>query len=540
MRKSPLGIDGFMPRRPTRSVGDAKQASEHQLGQVSNPTKIGEAVHQISSIASSVQVLPKPVSKSDINDSLDQIDDEEAQVPKRRSLFRRRHTLVRHPRRKWLKRSLLLFMLALIALGGFVGVKALLAGSNIFQGSIFDIFQHKPLKVDANGRTNILILGSTDDDPNHPGNTLTDTIMVISIDQKKKEAAMFSLPRDLWVKYGQACTSGYEGKLNGYFYCSNGEDSKEAEQQRLKSTEQFIGNIVGLDIQYGVHVNSVVVRDAVVAVGGIDVEINSKDPRGILDRNFDAQCNYKCYKVKYNNGTHHIDGEAAMYLSMARGANGGYGLGSNFEREQNQQSVIMALQKKATSSGVLSNPAAVTGLIDTVGNNLRTNFEASEIQTLIGLAKDIPASKIMRIQLNSESNPVVTTGNVGPASIVRTVEGLYEYKDLQRYIKKQIDADPITREAATLAVYNGSGINGFGRQKGDSLEELGFIVGNVSTAPTGTYDAVEIYDMTGSKPSTKAKLESTYNVKTKTTTPPVQVTGIDFVIIYGKQPASNQ
>ena len=116
--------------------------------------------------------------------------------------------------------------------------------------------------------------------------------MVISIDQKKKEAAMFSLPRDLWVKYGQACTSGYEGKLNGYFYCSNGEDSKEAEQQRLKSTEQFIGNIVGLDIQYGVHVNSVVVRDAVVAVGGIDVEINSKDPRGILDRNFDAQCNY--------------------------------------------------------------------------------------------------------------------------------------------------------------------------------------------------------------------------------------------------------
>jgi LCP family protein required for cell wall assembly len=410
----------------------------------------------------------------------------------------------------------------MVLLGGYVGVKAMLASSSIFQGNLLDIFQNKPLKADANGRTTILILGSTDDDPKHPGNSLTDTILLVSLDQKKKEATMFSLPRDLWVKYGQACAAGYEGKLNGYFYCSNQGTSKDDEQQRLTKAQKFIGNIIGMEIQYGVHVNSVVVRDAVTAVGGIDVEIKSKDPRGILDRNFDGQCNYKCYKVKYTNGVHHLDGGAAMYLSMARGASAPtYGLGSNFEREQNQQNVLMALQKKAMSSGVLSNPSAVTGLIDTVGNNLRTNFEASEIQTLIGLAKDIPASKVQRIQLNSEKNPIVTTGFVGDASVVRPVEGLFDYDNLQRYIRQQISADPVAREAATLAVFNGSGVTGLARQKADKLGEMDFSVVDVGTAPAGNYETVEIYATASSKPATIAKLEGIYSVKAKTTTPPI-------------------
>lgn len=539
MKNSPQGIDGFTPRRPTRSIGDSKEASQYQLGETTNVGQIGQARQPITATKSSVQ----PVSRSDINESLQQIDDEDSNVKPKKRLFQRSVAKKPpHPRRKWIKRFILLILVIMFALGAYVGVKGLLASSNTFRGNLLDVFLNKPLKEDAAGRTNILVLGSTDEDPNHPGNTLTDTIMVISLNQKKKEAAMFSIPRDLWVKYEKGCISGYEGKINVYFYCSHEGDSKDDEQQRLKSTQKFVGDIVGLDIQYATHVNSVVVRDAVQAVGGIDVEIKSKDPRGIMDRNFDGQCKYKCYLVKYTNGTHHLNGDAAMYLSMARGANGGYGLGSNFEREQNQQNVIMALQKKATSSGVLSNPAAITKLIDSVGNNLRTNFEASEVQTLIGLAKDIPASKIQRIQLNDEKTPVVTTGNVGAASVVRPVEGLFEYDNLQRYIKKQIAADPVAKEAASIIIYNGSGINGFGATKTDKLTELGFTITDTLTAPAGgKYDAVAVYPLTTSKPGTVAKLESLYKIKAKTTAPPVPNAGaVDIIIIYGPQPSQNQ
>lgn len=538
MRNSPQGIDGFTPRRPTRAIGDATDASQHQLGQMQNATQIGQARQPITATASSAQVLPTPIARSDINESLQQIDDEDEAQPKKRSRFRRTKPAAVHPRRKWVKRGIMLLLVAMLLAGAYVGVKAFMASSNIFQGNLFDIFQNKPLKMDARGRTNILVLGSTDDDPNHPGNTLTDTIMVVSLDQKKKEASMFSIPRDLWVKYGSACTSGYEGKINGYFYCANDGKSAQDEQDRLKKTQSFVGEIVGLDIQYGVHVNSVVVRDAVDAVGGIDVVINSKHPDGILDRNFDGQCKFKCYKVKYSNGTHHLDGEAAMYLSMARGSHAPtYGLGSNFEREQNQQNVMMALQKKATSSGVLSNPAAVTGLIDTVGNNLRTNFESSEIQTLIGLAKDIPTSKIQRIQLNDEKNPVVVAANIGDASVVKPVEGVFEYDELQQYIKKQISADPVAREGASIVLYNGSGIAGLASKKSDKLSEMGFTISDIGTAPTGTYSKVEVYALNSFKPATVAKLESIYGIKAKTTTPPVVTNNsIDIIIIYGPQP----
>ena len=48
-----------------------------------------------------------------------------------------------------------------------------------------DLFQNQPLKMDAHGRSNMLILGTTDDDPDHPGATLTDSMMVLSVDQKK-------------------------------------------------------------------------------------------------------------------------------------------------------------------------------------------------------------------------------------------------------------------------------------------------------------------------------------------------------------------
>lgn len=71
--------------------------------------------------------------------------------------------------------------------------------------------------------------------------------------------------------------------------------------------------MTGLDVQYYAHINYTVVREAVDAVGGVDVKIESSDPRGILDRNFDWKCNCECYYVNYKNGeVAHMDGEHAL------------------------------------------------------------------------------------------------------------------------------------------------------------------------------------------------------------------------------------
>ena len=65
---------------------------------------------------------------------------------------------------------------------------------NVFQnGNMLGVFQYQPLKKDAHGRSNVLIVGSTDDDPNRPGAKLTDSIMVLSVDQDKKDNINYSI-----------------------------------------------------------------------------------------------------------------------------------------------------------------------------------------------------------------------------------------------------------------------------------------------------------------------------------------------------------
>src|SRR5690606_6530390 len=142
----------------------------------------------------------------------------------------------------------------------------------------------------------------------------TDSMMVVSLSQTEKDVFMFSIPRDLYVDYGRACPSGYQGKVNAFLSCINSGKKDTEIRERLSQTQKLIGGIFGLDIQYGVQVNHSVIKEAVDAVDGIEVEIEgSGGASGILDRNFDWRCNYECYLVRYENGTHKIDGERALF-----------------------------------------------------------------------------------------------------------------------------------------------------------------------------------------------------------------------------------
>jgi LCP family protein required for cell wall assembly len=410
--------------------------------------------------------------------------------------------------------------------------KFIVAGQNVFQGNILDIFKNQALKQDINGRSNFIILGTSEDDPDHGGADLTDSILVVSIDQKNKNAYIFNVPRDLYVKYGMACFSGYAGKINEYFMCS-----AEDEQARLNATQKFIGDIFGLDIQYGVHVNHTVIKDVVNAIGGIDVDIQGSNGNpGVYDRNFDWRCNYKCYLVKYDNGVHHLDGEHALFLAMARGDTAPtYGLGnSNFDREKNQQKILIAIRDKALSTGALTNLGTITGIIDALGNNLRTNIQSAEIRTLTQVASEIKSADIHTLSLFGEDGSVVTTGSYGGASVVMPSAGIFEYSEIQNFIKKSVTNDPVARENAPIVVLNGTGQTGYGKTKADLLTTAGYNISLVDTAPDGTYENVEIYQIGTDNPATAEKLATLYGVTIKKIAPPTTVNGdVRFVIIFG-------
>lgn len=541
MRKSPKAIDGFVPRNSSRRLGQTD--SKKQLGRSEHTAQMGDDT-RTTRVWSGDLPAPRSITRQEVDDSLKDIDDETDVKPKRQLFGRRRNKSPVSRRRKIIKRIILILVILAFLIGAFLGIKAFIAGTSIFKGNFFDVFQNKPLKTDANGRSNILVFGTSGSvtDNRHEGANLTDTLMVLSIDQKKKDAYMISLPRDLYVDYGAACGEGYQGKINSLYDCySNGGTNDEA---GAKALQKKVQQVTGLSLQYYAHINWAVVVSAVNAVGGVDVNVKGNGYNylcanygipegGIVDVNMN---------IKYKPGKHHMNGEQALKFSRARGSAGACGLDrGDYDRQANQQKVLVALQQKAVSAGTVTNIGKVTGLMDALGKNLRTDFATSEVRTLMSLAQDIPASKIKSIDMASKDEELIVGDMIAGASVQIPTAGMYDYSQIQAFIKKKAYANAVTREEAHVALFNGSGIEGYAGQQGDKLTTLGMMVTATGNAPSGSYQAIEIYDLSGGKnPATKSKLESTYGVTAQKGKGPITVTGdTDFVIIFGRSASAN-
>lgn len=573
-RKS--SIDGFVPRRPGSQMGEfnAHNSASRQ------PIEPRKELKSEEDLQNTPIGTPRPgvtFGREDLDASLRELDEPDMNSGnktsrsqrnagfggsfgshggkkkmsrrERKRIKRESRTKAQRIRRRIILTIVWLLVAVLVGAVGYLAYHTLRASGNVLTGNVFDLIQNEPLKEDENGRSNFLIVGTSEDDPGHEAGYLTDSIMILSVDQEKKNAYMFSIPRDLYVDYEMACLSGYKGKINVYFSCVDDGDTAEAEQHRLEQTQDFIGEIVGLDIQYGVHVNYTVMRDVVNAIGGeITVTIDSRDPRGVMDSNFDWKCGATYYErlqncppdghfIQYPNGEAVLDAEHALYLAQARGDMAPtYGFEqSNFDRERNQQMIAVAIRDKALSAGTLTNLGAVTGLIDALGDNLRTNVETKEVRTLMQLAQDIESNNIQSLDFFSDENRIFTTGPIaGAGSSVYPAAGVFDYSDLRAYIKRQLTSDPFVKEEPHLMVLNGSGVAGVASTLSDELEDAGFIVDTIDNAPEGSYSAIEIYQINEDKTASAAKLKEIYGVAPKTTTPPVSVFGeTDFVIIIG-------
>lgn len=560
-RRNRPTIDGFIPRRSAGGVDSFNSGSRFGSGHVqvsglqrhnAESQEQAAARHQLQSGLTPVEqtgARRQVVSRADVDESLHEIDQQPEPQPQRRHRGKS-SPKGRKPRWRRILKWIILLLVAALLLGAlWIGIKALIAGQQVFKGDIFGIVQQKELKMDSNGRSNVLVLGTSEDDAGHQAAWLTDSIMVLSIDQKNKNAYMVSIPRDLEVQFGMACATGYSGKINGYFNCVNDDwTSTDAEDERQTKSREFFGDIVGLDIQYSVHVNYTVMRDIVKALDGITVTIESRDPRGQMDSNFDWKCGAtysqrlkNCppsgHFIDYPNGVVTLDAEHALYLAQARGDIAPtYGFEqSNFDRERNQQKILIAIKEKAMSTGTLTNVGKVTGLIDALGNNLRTNFDTSEIRTLMALASDIPSSSIESIDLQKAG---VVNDSAQP------VAGKYDFSEIQTLIRKTINATPVEREAAHVVVLNASGVTGAAQAEAKKLEALGLIVDEIDNAPeSSSFTQNTLYHTSAAKPKTLAALQSRYGKASLVTTePPVTVeTSTDFVVvIYKPLTSTNQ
>ncbi len=338
--------------------------------------------------------------------------------------------------KRFLKRVAIILVIIVVLCGLWVGWKAVSNGVKIFGwGGIVDVFKKTKLKGEDRGRVNILLAGNSADDPGHGGADLTDSIMLASIDTKNNTGYIMSIPRDLYIdipgygyaKVNEAYQDGKRGNFSEAGYPTGG----------MGLLEKTISEHFGVAIDYYALVNYTSLEQAVNAVGGITITIQSSDPRGLYDPSKDLTTGK--ILVDLPNGPVTLDGRAALDLSRARGhARGSYGYAqSDFTRTENQRKILLGIKDKATSLGTLSNPIKLGQLLDSMGNNVQTDLKSNEVKRLYDLSKQISSSKVVSASLNNANGKdLLTTYRTksGQSALVPDT-GLDNYSAIRAYIQ---------------------------------------------------------------------------------------------------------
>ena len=450
----------------------------------------------------------------------------------------------------------LIIVLALIGGGYFAYTKLNGIYSQVNGGNIITalLAPDTPLKKDDNGRTNVLIFGTEGyqmDDPNWDGGYLTDSMLMLSFDQDSGDVKAVSLPRDL---KSNTCTS--TNKINEVFWCqysnvkkdSDAETKKKYEELGAQKLEEAFEEVLGVDIQYFVHLNWQALIQVVDAVGGIDVvftygdqtwdgdevTIETTDKRGLSD------CyGRKCFYTYKNGEVTHLTGEWALAVARTRNAHGGYGAaGGNFSREYFQQKIIEATIKKAKQINLTSDWNAAFGILQAVGDNVRTDFQDSEMKTLMKVANTIDFQTIESISLvdpQDGTSPLLTTGMINGISYVLPTAGVGNYSRIHTYMKKKL-SNSYEGEDAQIVVLNGTSAYGVAANEKLNLEDKGFSVKSTNNAPADVsgFDGVKLYQLANDKPKTAAALKELYGVEFENDLPDsLAEYDCDFIVIIG-------
>lgn len=365
----------------------------------------------------------------------------------------------KQPKKKWsVKRKTMVvtacLVIAILGAGGWFGSRIISSIDKVFHGNLFSdvqaLFSQNTLK-NTNGRVNILVAGDSADDPGHAGADLTDSIMVLSINTKNNTAFMLSIPRDMWV---------YIPGLNSYQKINAANDVTKFSSPGLPSggmgqLQQIVQNDLGIPIDYYALVNYQAFKDSVNAVGGITVDIQSPDPRGLYD---------SYTHLDLPNGEDYLNGQTALDLARAR-CDGGtdicYGFpDTDFDRTMHQRQMVEAVVKKATTLGVISNPVKVTDLFNAIGNNVQTNLSLKDALQLAKLAKKINQSNIGSYTYSSSTtgvkNPLLVSYDTDGQDALIPAAGINDFTQLQDYYDKLAGIPPTNTSALTGSSSTGS------------------------------------------------------------------------------------
>lgn len=344
-------------------------------------------------------------------------------------------------KRTWFKIVAIIVILVAIV-GGTLAWKTGSIVNKISEGGLFKSIVHSipgvkdELEGEKDGRINVLLLGMRGENI-AGGGLLADTIMVVSIKPQEKKVSMISVPRDLYVTVPG--TSDQQ-KINAVH--SYGE--QKGKGQGLEDMKTSVGEVLGIPIQYAISINFEGFKQLIDAVGGIEITLKDSfaepmqfNEAKVCDPNVFTIPTGK-YELKKNEkgkivaqyplctnpqtecggnfslpaGKQTLTGNQTLCFVRSRVTS------SDFERAKRQQLVLQLFKNKLTSAGTLTDFGKINGILNALGDNVRSDIQAWEMKRLYDLYAGMPDFQIYQRVLEASEegllyHPEITDKAVG-------------------------------------------------------------------------------------------------------------------------------
>jgi LCP family protein required for cell wall assembly len=242
-------------------------------------------------------------------------------------------------------------------------------------------------------RINVLLVG-VDKLPDRTA-SLTDTMIVASLDPVGKTVSMLSLPRDMvGVPLGNGDV--YGPKLNSQMSFAD-RNPTTFPKGGMRTLEDAVSALLGIPIHYYARIDFIGFIAMVDAVGGVDIDVK----RTLRAKHYDGY-GLTTKGFRLTKGVHHLSGaEALAYARIRKGVGE-----TDFTRAARQQEVIVALRSRVTSGGSLF--WRLPDLLDAVANTIKTNVPTTRLPELAAIVDEVGAKNVVQVVIG---HPLVASAN---------------------------------------------------------------------------------------------------------------------------------
>ncbi|MBD3300600.1 MAG: hypothetical protein GF347_04570 [Candidatus Moranbacteria bacterium] len=337
-----------------------------------------------------------------------------------------------------------------------------------FISQTFNLFDsEKNLAIFKNKeRINILLLGRASKD--YPGSHLTDTIILVSYKPKTNQAAMLSIPRDLYVKIPE--THRYT-KINFIYHYGT-----QAEKQNggIKYMKKVVKEVTNQEIDYYIMLDFKGFEKLIDEIGGITVNVT----KSLHDEKYPGP-NFSYQTFHIDPGVQTLNGETALKYVRTR-----HNPGGDFGRSFRQQQVLKAVKSKILSQESVNLITKVRSLQEIIDEHMQSDINPADFPAFIQMARSINLNSITNKVLDNRGRqPLLTSISSrlgrGRAYLLKPVGG--DYSRIHEIAENIFDLEKLRiinekreTENPTILIVDKSADPKTGTEIKHKLEEFGF------------------------------------------------------------------